>query len=90
MGEHIKLTAANGWSLDGYRAEPKGAARGALVVCQEIFGVNHHIREVCDRFAEAGYLAIAPALFDRAQKGVEIGYTPDESPKAERSCRSSI
>jgi carboxymethylenebutenolidase len=80
MGQ-IKLTAADGWSLDGYRADPKGAARGGLVVCQEIFGVNHHIRSVCDRFAEAGYLAVAPALFDRAQKGVEFGYTPDDIAK---------
>jgi carboxymethylenebutenolidase len=78
MGEHIKITAADGCSLDGYRAEPNGALRGGLMVCQETFGVNRHIRSVCDRFAEVGYLAIAPAQFDQAQKEVEIGYTPDD------------
>lgn len=88
MGEPIKLTASDGWSLDGYRAVPKGAARGGLVVWQEIFGVNGHIRSVCDRFAEAGYLTIEPALFDRAQKGVELGYTPDDIARGARSCRA--
>jgi carboxymethylenebutenolidase len=75
MGKAITLKAADGQVIGGYRADP-GKVRGGLVVCQEIFGVNSHIRSVCDRFAEAGYLAIAPALFDRVQKGVEIGYTP--------------
>ena len=78
MGKPITLTAADGHTLDGYRADPSGAARGGLVVAQEIFGVNHHIRAVCDRFAEAGYLAVAPALFDRTQKRVELGYTPED------------
>src|SRR6266851_1280819 len=81
MGKSIRLTASDGWNLDGYRAEPKGPPCGGLVVCQEIFGVNHHIRDVCDRFAEAGYLAVAPALFDRAQTGIEFGYTPDDIAK---------
>jgi carboxymethylenebutenolidase len=78
MGTPVRLNAADGFILDGYRAEPKGAARGGLVVAQEIFGVNHHIRSVCDRFAAEGYLTVAPALFDRARKGVELGYTPDD------------
>ena len=78
MGQQIKLTASDGHSLDAYRADPPGRARGGLIVCQEIFGVNSHIRSVCDRFAEAGYLAIAPALFDRADKKIELGYTPDD------------
>ncbi len=78
MGTPIKLTAADGFVLDGYRAEPKGGPRGGLVVAQEIFGVNHHIRGVCDRFAQEGYAVVAPALFDRAKKGVELGYTPDD------------
>jgi carboxymethylenebutenolidase len=75
MGKMIELTASDGFKLGAYKAEPKGASKGGLVVCQEIFGVNHHIRNVADRFAELGYTVIAPALFDRAQRGVDIGYT---------------
>jgi carboxymethylenebutenolidase len=78
MGTPIRLNAADGFVLDAYRAEPKGAARGGLVVAQEVFGVNHHIRGVCDRFAAEGYLVVAPALFDRAKKGVELGYAADD------------
>lgn len=78
MGTPLRLTATDGFVFDAYRAEPKGAARGGLVLAQEIFGVNHHIRGVCDRFAGEGYLVIAPALFDRAKKGVELGYAADD------------
>ncbi|HTL34466.1 MAG TPA: dienelactone hydrolase family protein [Kofleriaceae bacterium] len=60
-----------------YRAEPKGTPRGAIVVIQEIFGVNAHIRDVADGFAADGYVAVAPALFDRIRPGIELGYTPD-------------
>ena len=74
MGETITLTSADGFALGAYRAEPTGAARGAVVVIQEIFGVNSHIRSVVDRYASHGYRAIAPALFDRVQAGVELGY----------------
>ena len=78
MGETVSLTAEDGHALDAYRAHPAGAARGALVVIQEIFGVNGHIRSVCDGFAADGYEAVAPALFDRSGKGVELTYTePD-------------
>jgi carboxymethylenebutenolidase len=73
MGQMIELTAADGFKLGAYTAGPDGATAG-LVVVQEIFGVNHHIRTVCDRFAADGYAVIAPALFDRAQPGVELGY----------------
>ena len=73
MGQMIGLTAADGHRLGAYRAGPEDAACG-LVVAQEIFGVNHHMRTVCDRFADAGYAVIAPALFDRARTGVELGY----------------
>ena len=69
----ISLTAADGHRLTAYRAGPQNAAR-ALVVVQEIFGVNHHIRAVCDRFAAEGYAVIAPALFDRIRPGIELGY----------------
>ena len=76
MGQTITLKARDGHSMSAYRADPAGTAKGALVVIQEIFGVNHHIRSVCDRFAALGYVAVAPALFDRTQKGVELGYDP--------------
>jgi len=76
MGTWVELVAADGHRLSAYRAEPHGMPRGALVVAQEIFGVNSHIRSVCDGYAADGYLAIAPALFDRYERGVDIGYTP--------------
>src|SRR6266446_6537601 len=75
MGTMIELTAADGFRLSAYRADPEGTPRGAVVVAQEIFGVNSHIRSVCDGFAADGYLSLAPALFDRYQRNVEIGYT---------------
>ncbi|MES2192598.1 MAG: dienelactone hydrolase family protein [Pseudomonadota bacterium] len=75
MGKFIDLKAADGFTFPAYVAEPAGKPRGAVVVLQEIFGVNAHIREVTDRFAEQGYLAIAPAIFERVEKGVDIGYT---------------
>ena len=76
MGEWIKLKASDGFELSAWRAEPKGTPRGGIVVIQEIFGVNHHIRSVTDRFAAEGYLAIAPAVFDRVEPGVELAYDP--------------
>ncbi len=78
MGENIRLTAADGFELGAYRARPQGAPRGGVVVVQEIFGVNVHIRAVCDGYAEAGYLAVAPAIYDRIEPDVQIGYTPDD------------
>lgn len=78
MGQTIKLTSSDGFTLGGYRAEPSGKPKGALVVIQEIFGVNSHIRDLCDRFAKEGYVAIAPAIFDRIEPGFESGYSPDE------------
>lgn len=74
MGEHIELGAADGFRVSGYRALPQGLPAGGIVVIQEIFGVNAHVRDVCDRFAAAGYAAIAPALFDRLRPGVELDY----------------
>ena len=81
MGSTIKLNAADGFTLSAYRADPAGAPRGALVVAQEIFGVNSHIRAVCDGFATDGYVALAPALFDRYERSVDIGYTPTDIAK---------
>jgi carboxymethylenebutenolidase len=80
MGEHCKLTSQDGVQNGAYRATP-ATARGAVVVLQEIFGVNRHIRAVADRFAAEGYLAIAPALFDRVSKDVELTYGPDDAAK---------
>jgi carboxymethylenebutenolidase len=74
MGQMLTLTAADGFILGAYRADPTGAPKGALVVVQEIFGVNSHIRNVADNFATLGYVAIAPAIFDRASPGIELGY----------------
>jgi carboxymethylenebutenolidase len=76
MGAFIELAASDGFRLAAYRADPAGAPRGGLVVAQEIFGVNAHIRGVCDSFAADGFAAIAPALFDRCERGVDVGYTP--------------
>ncbi|MCH8197371.1 MAG: dienelactone hydrolase family protein [Proteobacteria bacterium] len=80
MGKTIQLTAGDGHGLDAYQADPDGAPKGAIVIIQEIFGVNSHIRSVCDGYAADGYVAIAPALFDRVERGIELGYVePDMS-----------
>ena len=82
MGQDIKLKASDNFQPGGYRADPAGTpkerAKGAIVVIQEIFGVNHHIRNVCDRLAGEGYVAIAPAIFDRVEPNFTSGYSPDE------------
>ena len=78
MGSKITLTASDGFELGGYRADAAGKPKGGLVVIQEIFGVNHHIRNVCDRFAALGYTSVAPAVFDRIQPDFECGYTAAE------------
>ena len=84
MGQHFSLVASDSFKLGAYRAEPSGTAKGGIVVIQEIFGVNHHIRAVCDRFAGDGYLAVAPALFDRQHPDFESGYSPDEIANARK------
>ena len=78
MGNKIKLTASDGHNLTAYRAEPTGTPLGTVVVVQEIFGVNSHIQSVADGYASAGYLAIAPALFDRVKPDMELGYEGDD------------
>ena len=84
MGKHFTLTASDSHQLGAYRADPAGPSKGGVVVIQEIFGVNHHIRAVCDRLAQEGYTAVAPALFDRTEKDFECGYTPDEIANARK------
>jgi carboxymethylenebutenolidase len=78
MGSMIELKAADGHKLAAYRAEPSGKPRGGVVVIQEIFGVNSHIKAVADGYAADGYLAIAPAMFDRVQRGYDTGYSQPE------------
>jgi carboxymethylenebutenolidase len=78
MGEHVKVMAADGNELDLYVARPEGEAIGGLVVVQEIFGVNAHMRSVTDGFARDGFLAVAPAMFDRFEKGVDLGYSKED------------
>ena len=77
MGSTIHLTAGDGHRLAAWRSGPDNATRG-LIVVQEIFGVNGHIRAVCERFAEHGFAVVAPALFDRVRPGTELGYTPED------------
>ena len=74
MGQFVDLTSADGFVVPAWVARPEGAPRGAVVVLQEIFGVNSHIRAVADRLAASGYLAVAPATFARVRAGVELGY----------------
>ena len=78
MGSMTELKAADGHKLAAYRAEPAGKARGAVVVIQEIFGGNTHIRSVADGYAADGYLVIAPAMFDRVQRNYDTGYSQPE------------
>ena len=77
MGERIELTAADGHRFSAWKDGPAGARNG-LVVAQEIFGVNNHMRNACAAFAAAGYAVVAPALFDRAERNVELGYTAED------------
>lgn len=78
MGQFINLAAADGVKVPAYVAQPEGKPRGAVVVLQEIFGVNSHIRSVADRFAGEGYLAVAPSTFERVKPGVDLGYSEDD------------
>ena len=75
MGTMIELQSADGTRVPAYEARPAGTPKGAVVVIQEIFGVNSHIRAVADGYAAEGYLAVAPAAFHRVKPGVELGYT---------------
>lgn len=82
MGEFVRLKASDGHELDGYVARPEGEPIGGLVVVQEIFGVNAHIRSVADGWAKDGFVAVAPALFDRIERGVELQYSGADMEKA--------
>lgn len=82
MSEFVKLTAQDGAELSAYVSRPEGTPKGAVVVVQEIFGVNSQIRAFADRLAGEGYVAIAPATFDRYEKGLELKDTGDDLKKA--------
>lgn len=81
MGEQVTLTCKDGVKIGAYVAKPSGTPKGAIVVLQEIFGANQHIRADADKYAAAGYLAIAPALYDRVEPDVELGYSGDDPKK---------
>ena len=85
----VTLKAADGHEFDAYRAEPSGPVRGGVVVLQEIFGVNAHIRAIADKFAQEGFVALAPALFDRIEHNVELGYTQEATMKG-RALRAAL
>jgi carboxymethylenebutenolidase len=87
VGTKIKLKAADGHELDAYFAESSASAHGAVVVIQEIFGVNSHIRSVADDYATQGYHVIAPALFDRVQPNLELGYNPGDTAQGMKAAR---
>ena len=82
MGELTTIMARDGHEFQAYLAAPSGKPRGAIVVLQEIFGVNSHIRAVTDGFAAEGYTAIAPSLFDRIRRGIQLGYGPEDRQEA--------
>lgn len=77
MGQFITLTAQDGHKLAAWQTGPADA-RAGVVVIQEIFGVNNHMRNMCEKFAQQGCAVLAPAMFDRTQRGVELGYTPED------------
>ncbi len=85
----LTLTASDGHRLGAFMAEPDGVPKGHLVVIQEVFGVNNHLRSVCEQFAGLGFAAIAPALFDRIETGVELGYDDDDLARG-RELRTSL
>jgi len=75
MGQNVDLTASDGHRLSAYAASPSSEVRGGIVVIQEIFGVTRHIRAVADQYAAAGFSVIAPALFDRVERSIDVPYT---------------
>lgn len=89
MSETVRLKASDGHELDAYVSRPSGEPVAGLVVIQEAFGVNRHIRSLADGYAKDGFLAVAPALFDRIQRNVELSYDPGELQKGIALARQS-
>jgi carboxymethylenebutenolidase len=90
MGDRGQLRAVDGFAFGTYQAMPAGRPRGGIVVIQEIFGVNAHIREVCDGYAAAGYAALAPQIFDRVERNIEMGYGPDDMTRGVEIARGKL
>ena len=89
MGKMITLKASDGHEFQAYRADPAGKPKGCMIVIQEIFGVNDHIKDVANRVAANGYLAVAPCMQDRAERGFDVGYTPADIERG-RSVRMKV
>jgi carboxymethylenebutenolidase len=89
LGQTIQVQAADGHTLDAYRADPPNGTKGGLVIVQEAFGVNEHIRAVCDEYASRGYVALAPAIYDRQQRNATFGYEEPSASQA-RAMRANI
>lgn len=81
----IRLTARDGHALDAYLARPSARTRGGIVIAQEMYGVNDYLRSVCDFYAAQGYAAIAPALYDRRQRGLTYAYTKEDHDRAQKT-----
>ena len=90
MGQTKQLRAIDGFAFGAYEAMPSSKPRGGIVVIQEIFGVNSHIRNVCDGYAAAGYAAIAPQIFDRVERNVELGYEPKDMTRGVEIARGKL
>ena len=84
----IRLTSRDGHELNAYLAKPAALPRGGLVVAQEMYGINAYLRSVCDFYAAHGYLAIAPALYDRSQRDLVYDYTQDDHDRAQRTYKT--
>ena len=76
--EFVNLSVSDGTTMRAYVAHPEGKPKGAMMVFQEIFGINSHIRDVTERYAKQGYLAVAPELFHRFAPNFESGYSGEE------------
>jgi carboxymethylenebutenolidase len=90
MGDRGQLRAVDGFAFGTYQAMPTARPRGGIVVIQEIFGVNSHIREVCDGYAAAGYAALAPQIFDRVERNIEMGYGPADMTRGVEIARGKL
>lgn len=89
MANWLKLSADDGHEFSAYHSKPSCTVKGRVVVIQEVFGINRHIREVCDRFSQHGFEALAPALFDRLEPDVQLGYSKEDVEKG-KSLRSQL
>ena len=90
MTETINLTTADGFNFTAYQAGPEGKMKGAVLVIQEVFGVNSHIRSVCDRYAAEGYFSVAPALYDRVEPGIELEYNDEGMARGVKLARQTL